>query len=170
LVANPDQPNSISQRVDIQLICLFAKTLFYSCPITQQTVDLIYQPFERGYMVGRRDTRIVYVFYLDKATWEQFEDTWEGEPIYPSMPEDGSIPCASGLRPYGSLGKVWWTHHPIAYARLGCGTAVETHYNALWEEHRSWTANNAPAIMNAFHWPNGSYITLDLHGNWSLLN
>jgi hypothetical protein len=123
-------------------------------------VSVIYQPFEHGNMFGRRDARKVYVLY-DTGFWEYFDDTWEGEPIYPSMPEDGSIPCVNSFRPYGSLGKVWWTHNPILPTRLGCGTAPQTEYTTPWEERRTLMPDNTPIFIHIFQWPDGRTLVLD---------
>ncbi|MBZ0278073.1 MAG: hypothetical protein K8I60_18140 [Anaerolineae bacterium] len=166
LTANPGQPNSVSQRVDIPLVCPFA-TIYYGCPMNQQTVNVVYQPFEKGVMFGRRDTRKVYVLFND-GSWEQVDDTWEGEPIYPSMPEDGSIPCGSSFRPYGALGKVWWTNNPILPTRMGCGTAAETEYATPWEEQRGWRPDNTPITINVFRWPDGRVQALNPTSGWSL--
>jgi LysM repeat protein len=127
-----------------------------STPIAM--ISVIYQPFERGYMFARRDTRKVYVLY-NTGFWEYFDDTWEGEPIYPSMPEDGSIPCVNSFRPYGALGKVWWTHNPILPTRLGCGTAPQTEYTSSWEERQTLMPDNTSII---FQWPDGRTLVLDL--------
>jgi LysM repeat protein len=167
LTADPGQTSSVSQRADTELVCPFA-TIFFGCPMTQQTINLIYQPFDRGYMFARRDTRKVYILYADNNRWEQFEDTWEGEPIYPSMPEDGSIPCGSSFRPYGALGKVWWSNNPIIPTRLGCGTSAQVEYTTPWEEHRGWGAGDTPITINVFHWPDGGILVLDPSSGWGL--
>jgi len=167
LTADPGQASSVSQRADTELVCPFA-TIFFGCPMTQQTTNLIYQPFDRGYMFARRDTRKVYVLYADTQQWEQFEDTWQGEPIYPSMPEDGSIPCGSSFRPYGALGKVWWSNNPILPTRLGCGTSAQVEYTTPWEEHRGWAAGDTPITINVFHWPTGDNLVLDPSSGWAL--
>lgn len=158
-------PTSVSRNVE--LVCPFA-TIWFGCPMTQQTTNLIYQPFDRGYMFARRDTRKVYVLYADTQQWEQFEDTWQGEPIYPSMPEDGSIPCGSSFRPYGALGKVWWSNNPILPTRLGCGTSAQVEYMTPWEEHRGWAAGDTPITINVFHWPTGDNLVLDPSSGWAL--
>jgi LysM repeat protein len=124
------------------------------------TVTITYQPFEKGYMFGRRDARKVYVLY-NTGFWEYFDDTWEGEPIYPSMPEDGSIPCGNSFRPYGALGKVWWTHNPILPTRLGCGTAAQTEYTSSWEERPLILPDNTSAFTHIFQWPDGRTLILD---------
>ncbi len=123
-------------------------------------VTITYQSFEKGHMFGRRDARKVYVLY-NTGYWEYFDDTWEGEPIYPSMPEDGSIPCGSSFRPYGALGKVWWTHNPVLPTRLGCGTAPQTEYTSPWEEQPTILPDNTRLFIHIFQWPDGRTLVFD---------
>lgn len=172
LTANPGQSNSVSQRMDIDLICPVTSALYVGCPMTSQMVSVIYQIFAGGHMYWRRDTRKIYVLIND-GTWHIFDDTWvEGEPVYPSMPEDGSIPCPA-MRPQRGLGKVWYTQsqpgiQPSLRDQLGCPTNAETSYDTPWEEHRGWKPDGTPSIINVFRTPGGARLILDPSSGWAL--
>lgn len=56
------QINSFTVSPNIELVCPFA-TIWFGCPITQQTVNLIYQPFERG-ICSRGAIRAKFMFYM----------------------------------------------------------------------------------------------------------
>ena len=77
----------------------------------------VWQPFERGYMLWRSDTRRVIVFYSDR-TWTEFTDQWtEGE----AFPSRGSPPPGL-LTPTRGFGYIWGIHDSVAD---GVGWALE---------------------------------------------
>lgn len=84
------------------------------CPTAQANVTwAAWQPFERGYMLWRSDTRRVIAFYAD-GTWAEFLDQWtEGSPI----PSRGNPPPGL-LAPVRGFGFIWGTYDEVAN-RLG---------------------------------------------------
>ncbi|MBL8155771.1 MAG: hypothetical protein JNM70_16425, partial [Anaerolineae bacterium] len=117
------------QAATVKITCPFSNTLDTPCPITQTDgVATAFQPFERGLMVWRGDTRKIYVLYND-GTWQEFNDTWvEGQTI-------GGDPAPSGLfKPERGFGKVWFDIGGVGV--LGWATAGETAYTAKWETYQ----------------------------------
>jgi LysM repeat protein len=165
LSPSPDGP---SARASTSILCDYSRLLIMDCPLDQQSGDLVYQVFEGGYMIWRQNFRQVYVLYND-STWQVFEDTWQGEPIYPSMPEDGSIPCPS-LRPQRALGKIWYTTQPTVRERLGCPVAEEITYNTVWEVHTTWPPDrDISDVYHVFREHDHGLIVLDI-GDWHTLD
>jgi serine/threonine protein kinase len=88
------------------------------CPTGDaRTVWAAWQPFERGYMFWRSDTRRVTVFFNNR-TWTEYSDQWvEGAPI----PSRGSPPPGL-LAPVRGFGYIWGIHDSVA---TGIGWALE---------------------------------------------
>ena len=79
-----------------------------------------WEPFERGYMLWRKDTQQVVVLYAN-GTWEQFSDPWQEGQALPSRgnpPEGRVVP----VRGFGLL----WGSNDDVFKRLGWATADES--------------------------------------------
>jgi hypothetical protein len=101
------------------------------CPIAPaETVDVIYQPFEDGFMIQRGDTGTVYSFYkspdiiggpgilFSAANYAEWEN----------IPKKKSEIPAGLAQPEGALGKVWDNSHHALVDGLGWATGPEVHY------------------------------------------
>ena len=88
------------------------------CPLGQVlTIWAAWQPFERGYMFWRSDTRRVTVFY-GNGTWTEFSEQWtEGAAI----PSRGNPPTGL-LAPARGFGYIWGVYDSVAD---GIGWALE---------------------------------------------
>ncbi|MEZ4669226.1 MAG: hypothetical protein R3E39_15065 [Anaerolineae bacterium] len=115
------------QNVTINLTCPFSNTLQSgTCPATQtEAVDTVFQTFEKGLMLWRSDNKKIYVFYGD-ATWQEFNDTWNGEP----NPSTDEVPQGL-IKPENGFGKIWYEIGGLGV--LGWATAPESAYSAHWE-------------------------------------
>lgn len=83
-----------------------------------------YTPFEKGFILWRRDTGRIYGFF-DDGTWLSVQDVWDGSSPTPSR---GSPP--GGLRvPVRGAGWVWGTNDDF-FNRLGWGTGEQTGFCA----------------------------------------
>jgi hypothetical protein len=98
---------------------------------------IAYQPFERGEMFWRQDTRAIYVLSQDgtwatgtwaTGTWATYEDTWyEGQPD-----ADPALVPPQGLsQPVHGFGKVWREQLGGASAAIGWATRPETALDAV---------------------------------------
>jgi len=108
--------------VTVGIICRYEDYLAPRCPLTQDDVWAAYEPFERGYMVWRSDTRKIYVLYAD-GRYETYDDTWnDGEPVdVPGTPPQGlHVP----VRGFGTL----YAQEPRIRNGLGWATAPEAGY------------------------------------------
>lgn len=112
-------------------VCQFTNVLVSgSCPKTQQNIQLAYQPFERGFMVWRGDTKQIYVLF-NNGTYEIFTDTWSsGEYL-------GETPPSGFYHPQRGFGKLW-TDIPYVRSGLGWATAIETGYTTIVEGYDVW--------------------------------
>lgn len=118
---------TIRRELKVPIICTFTSQFTGVCPYTQESVGLAFQPFERGQMLWRGDTRTIYVLYGD-STYENFADTWtDGEPINIT-----DTPPAPLIAPARGFGKLWATEPRIRQA-LGWATAIETSYSSTVE-------------------------------------
>jgi hypothetical protein len=109
------------------IICPYDAYIAPRCPLTHDRVWAAYEPFERGHMVWREDTREIYVLY-DDASFESYEDTWqEGVPVdVPGSPPPGLFAPVRGL---GNL----YAIYPRLKERLGWATATEAGYTMTVE-------------------------------------
>ncbi len=92
------------------------------CPLdTGRTVFMAHQPFQRGRMIWRSDTRTVYVLHQD-GTWQAFSDTWqEGQPERdPTL-----VPPAGLYQPIRGFGRIWREELGGPDAAIGWATAPE---------------------------------------------
>lgn len=113
----------------INLTCPFTNTLQSgTCPATQaNSVDTVFQPFEKGMMFWRGDTKKIYVFYND-SSWQEFTDNWNGEANpSPDQPPQGLV------KPEQGFGKIWYEIGGNGV--LGWATAPEASYTARWETY-----------------------------------
>ncbi len=89
-----------------------------------------YEPFERGFMIWRQDTQVVYVFTDNSGTTYQTVDvaTYQNwpSPTTVSLPRDGLVV------PVNAFGKVWqeMVGGTYFYSSIGWATAPERGYNA----------------------------------------
>jgi len=124
----------------------------------------VWQPFERGYMLWRSDTRRVIVFYSDR-TWTEFTDQWtEGAAI----PSRGSPPPGL-LTPTRGFGYIWSTYDDV-FNRIGWARVEEKGFCAkiqrfeggfifasstvpsCKEEERTWTTDPSfPTLLFAVY-------------------
>jgi len=76
-----------------------------------------WQPFERGFMLWRSDTKRITAFFAD-ATWASFADQWDGRSYDLGSPPEGKI---APIRGFGWV----WMQHPEVASRLGWGLQQE---------------------------------------------
>lgn len=100
------------------------------CPTNNGTSPLmVTQPFERGNMFWRSDTKQIYALAANGQFW-QVPDSWtEG------MPTDDPAFAAPGgvLQPVRGFGLVWRTNAALRDA-LGWATLPEAQYNGAWQD------------------------------------
>ena len=139
--------------------CQFSTSLSDDCPLSQETVNVVFQPFEKGYMVWNSSTKQIYVLFQDK-TWEAFADTWQAGDPDPAAPAD--MP-ANLVMPIHGFGKVWTQlgGAPI----LGFATAPESAYQATWETHPMSDGGQTIPTPH-FTLPDGR--VAHLSGQWSI--
>jgi hypothetical protein len=101
------------------------------CPVNggSALVGMVVQPFERGLMFWRGDTRQIYSLANSGQFW-QVPDSWaEGMPADdPAFSPPGGL-----LQPVRGFGLVWRSNQPIRDA-LGWGTLPEAQYNGYWQD------------------------------------
>ena len=86
-------------------------------------VSMVAQPFERGVMLWRADTRTIYALWDEEEgpRWRAFEDTFqEGEP----ESDPALTPPESFRQPERGFGKIW-RQNPDVRAALGWALARE---------------------------------------------
>ncbi len=100
------------------------------CPISAGVTvsPMAAQPFERGWMYWRGDTRQIYALAANGQYW-QLADTWnEGMPA-----DDPAYSPPPGLvQPVRGFGLVWRSNPPLRDA-LGWGTAPESPASGFWQ-------------------------------------
>jgi hypothetical protein len=108
--------------VTVGIRCRYEAYIAIRCPLTQDHAWAAYQPFERGHMVWREDTREIYVLY-DDGLYETYEDTWqEGDAVtIEDTPPPGRL---TPIRGFGNL----WAPQPAVREGLGWATAAEGGY------------------------------------------
>ncbi len=101
------------------------------CPVSGGTViyGMATQPFERGTMFWRSDTRQIYALANNGQLW-QMADSWNE-----SMPADDPAyaPPAGLIQPVRGFGLVWRSNPSIREA-LGWGTQPEAPYDGFWQD------------------------------------
>ncbi len=141
------------QSAVVNLTCPFPDKLTVDqCPATQaKNIDTAFQPFEKGMMLWRGDTRKIYVLFND-GTWQAMDDTWqEGD-------NTGTDQAPQGLiKPENGFGKVWFQIAGISV--LGWATAPETSYKATWEMYPLIDANQM-ALVPHFTLPDGRIVRI----------
>lgn len=96
------------------------------CPTGGQKLIIAAQPFERGWMFWREDTRQIYALPFNQP-YSRFADTWaEDQPLY-SCPDIG--PAETPPTPQRGFGKVW-CNNPQLRERLGQATDTERGFEA----------------------------------------
>jgi hypothetical protein len=93
------------------------------------SLAMVTQPFERGNMYWRSDTRQIYSLASNGQFW-QVADTWtEGMPA-----DDPGLSAPGGLlQPVRGFGLVWRSNQAIRDA-LGWGTLPEAQYSGYWQD------------------------------------
>jgi hypothetical protein len=111
----------------VGIICPYEEYFASRCPLSRDRVEAAYEPFERGHMVWRGDTREIYVLY-DDGFYQAYEDTWhEGDPVdIEGTPPQGFFAPARGF------GNLWAKQQEVRDA-LGWATAEESGYAMLLE-------------------------------------
>jgi hypothetical protein len=108
---------------------------------------MVTQPFERGNMFWRGDTRQIYALAANGQFW-QMADTWsEGMPADdPAFAPPGGL-----LQPVRGFGLVWRSNPAIREA-LGWATLPEVQYNGYWQdfEHGAMFVGNNNLIYALF--------------------
>jgi hypothetical protein len=102
------------------------------CPASEPAIVWsVWQPFERGYMLWRSDTRRVIVFYGGDRTWTEFTDQWtEGAAI----PSRGTPPPGLSA-PIRGFGYIWGTYDSV-YDGIGWALEQEKGFHS-WRQHRA---------------------------------
>lgn len=156
--------NGVKETLSVAISCPFRNKLTSACPWRQGQIQVAYQPFERGYMIWRSDTREIYVLYLDnEGLFEIHPDSWvEGETF-----EIGETPPPGKVQPVRGFGKVWAVgHSPYSWVtpsgvrqRLGWALDVEKSFNMAIEIHpHDW--NRPDGII--LRLPDGSVVILTM--------
>ena len=139
--------------VTIAIICSYDEYIAPRCPLTQEHPWAAYEPFERGHLIWREDTREIYVLY-DDGDYETYPDTWqEGDPvdIQATPPTDLYAP----ERGFGHL----YASQPQVGERLGWATEPEYGYT-MWVETTPGGSGRYPGISTYFTLPDGSVVNL----------
>ena len=101
------------------------------CPVSGGTVifAMAAQPFERGNMFWRSDTRQIYALASNGQFW-QVADNWQE-----GMPADDPAyaPPAGLIQPVRGFGLVWRSNPAIRDA-LGWGVQPEAQYDGFWQD------------------------------------
>jgi hypothetical protein len=100
------------------------------CPVNGgAAVSMVTQPFERGNMYWRSDTKQIYALANSGQFW-QVADSWsEGMPA-----DDPGLAAPGGLlQPVRGFGLAWRSNQTIRDA-LGWGTLPEAQYSGYWQD------------------------------------
>jgi len=127
---------------------------FLGCPVdTQREGFFAAQPFERGRMFWREDTRRIYVL-LEGGRWVDLPDTWgEGQPTH-----DPTLVAPEGrVQPVRGFGKVWREALGGPKAAIGWALQAEVGYRAAWQACERGLlltddAGNAYALRDDMSW------------------
>ncbi|MEZ4705905.1 MAG: restriction endonuclease [Caldilineaceae bacterium] len=108
------------QQVDGKFAGLYSRSALGCATASQQIVWAAWEPFERGYLLWRKDTDAAYAFYgLNGGRWYRINQTWDGGAI----PDRGAPP--PGLQaPERGFGFVWAASDEI-FQTLGWATDKE---------------------------------------------
>lgn len=105
------------------------------CPDSPpRAVLIVYQPFERGWMIWMAEQRLIYALFED-GTGALFVDRYvEGQAEPPLVPPDGLFTPVRGFRAV-------WDALGGAESPLGWGLAPETGFDSRWQpaDVNSWT-------------------------------
>ena len=135
------------------VLCPYNEHFAPRCPLTQDSVWAAYEPFERGHMVWRSDTREIYILY-DDGSYKAYEDTWqEGDPVdIPGTPPPGLL---APVRGFGNL----YANQPHLQEKLGWATAEEVGY-MMAVETIPGGSGRYPGVSIFFTLPDGPVISL----------
>jgi len=139
--------------VTVGVICSYDEYIAPRCPLTQDHPWAAHEPFERGHMIWREDTREIYALY-DDGGYETYPDTWqEGDPVVieGTPPPDLYAP----VRGFGNL----YASRPQVRERLGWATAPEGGYT-MWVETIPGGSGRYPGISTYFSLPDSSVVNL----------
>ena len=139
--------------VTVGIICPYDAYIAPRCPLTHDRVWAAYEPFERGHMVWREDTRKIYVLY-ENGSYESYEDTWqEGDPVnIPGTPSPGLL---APVRGFGDL----YASYPHLQEQLGWATTTEAGY-AMTVETIPGGSGRCPGTSTFFTLPDNRVINL----------
>jgi hypothetical protein len=100
------------------------------CPRAEAvTTAAAWEPFERGLLLWRKDSNLIYVLKPDE-TWFLTGNTWrDGDSPY----DPGIIPPAGLYQPVRGFGNVW-REQPGVREALGWATAEEAGFTATLQE------------------------------------
>lgn len=100
----------------------------------EKQAQMAEQPFQKGFMYWRSDTRQIYVV-MNTGRWAAYPDTWnEGDP----NPLVGGTPPAGALEPTRGFGKVWREQSGVRDS-LGWATVQERGFNGVVEPFANGT-------------------------------
>lgn len=101
------------------------EALGWAVDVTPRTIDVVMQPFERGWMIWRSDDESITVVLTDGQRWAQYPDRFqEGEPeLDPTLSPPGGL-----LQPIRGFGKLWRSQ-PELREQLGWATDKERPYD-----------------------------------------
>ncbi|MEJ2735827.1 MAG: hypothetical protein P8189_20060 [Anaerolineae bacterium] len=150
--------------VTVGILCRYDEYMAPRCPLTQDAVWAAYEPFERGHMVWRSDTREIIVLYADGRKYEVYDDTWqEGDPVdVPGTPPPG---LQAPVRGFGHL----YAHQPGVREGLGWATAPEAGYTMEVETIHGGSGRY-PGTSVYFTLPDGRVVNLyPFTSTWEIL-
>ncbi len=100
------------------------------CPVASQSVPMVEQTFEGGWMFWRSDAADIYVIPSVRP-YARFDDTWDSsQPTY-SCPD--LFPSQTPPTPQRGFGKVW-CREPLVRKLLGNATSEERLFDAVVQE------------------------------------
>ncbi len=106
------------------------------CPSAEEAqAGLVYQPFQRGFMVWHRQSGLIYVFY-NNGSWTRFTDPGPGDLPTPRPVSPGTTPLPTitptatpnsgcNLNPVRGFGNIW-ASNPTVRSAIGCPLTAET--------------------------------------------
>lgn len=121
--------------------CAFTNVIAPTCPAEQAVVSMTWQPFERGMMLWRSDTREIYAL-LNNGIFLNYQDTWNGQTLPQETPPNGL------RQPQRGFGTVWLANQPPTLrSSIGWATADESSYTAEIERISGSTASTSTIYL-----------------------
>ncbi|MCL4252800.1 MAG: hypothetical protein KJ043_03360 [Anaerolineae bacterium] len=156
MYANDTLRNPI-HSITISLNCRFSwidgHNHEWYCPESQpQTAQAAYQAFERGYMIWREDTDMIWVYSSQLDTYLVRPDTYAGgEILFEEMPPSGLY------QPINGFGKVWVEDASIRQ-QLGWAISAEQGYTMTYQQSMTGDGTRIRRF-NIFTLPDGTRIS-----------